>query len=211
MKILLCDDHPVVRNGLKNILSRLDDMDHVSEAHDAKEAFEQLKTYSFDIVVLDLSFLDIDGIMMVSKIRANYPLTRILVLTMHPMEMFAVAAIKAGALCYLTKDVETTELIRAIRAVAKGEQYIVPEVGDLFARLAKGGKGLARHLSLSTLEYETMIKTGVGKSISEIASETNSNYKTVSNALHSMMNKMGFEKKSEITPYCIKNKLLELD
>jgi DNA-binding NarL/FixJ family response regulator len=210
MKILLCDDHPVVRNGLKNILSRLDDMDHVSEAHDAKEAFEQLKTYSFDIVVLDLSLPDIDGIMMVSKIRANYPLTRILVLTMHPMEMFAVAAIKAGALCYLTKSVETTELIRAIRAVAKGEEYIVPEVGRLLAKLAKGEKIAALHLSLSKLEYDVMIKTALGKSVNEIASEINTNYKAVSSALHTMMDKMGFVKKSEITPYCIKNKLMDI-
>jgi two-component system invasion response regulator UvrY len=209
MKILLVDDHPIARNGLRNLLSQLQDIELIEEAKDAKEAFEKLKLHKFDVVVLDLSLPDMNGLDVLGQIKIKYPATHVLILSMHPPEKYAVTAINAGALSYLDKKADTAELIYAIRRVANGNDYITPEVGSLFARIAKGDTTLARHLSLSDLEFKVMIRFGNGKSLKEISHETAHNYKVISAALHDMMEKMEFKKKSDITPYCLKNKLLD--
>jgi DNA-binding NarL/FixJ family response regulator len=209
MKILLCDDHPVVRKGLKNVLSQLPDAELIDEANDGKEAFEKLKLNKFDVVVLDLSLPGMSGFDVLSKIKIKYPVTHVLILSMHPPEKYAIAAINAGALSYMDKKADTDELIEAIRKVAKGEEYITQEVGSLYARLAKGDTGLAPHNSLSKLEYKVLIRFSNGKTLTEISKETTIPYKSVSAALHRMMEKMRFTKKSEIIPYCIKNKLFD--
>jgi two-component system, NarL family, invasion response regulator UvrY len=209
MKILLCDDHPVVRNGLKNVFIQLPDTELIEEANNGIEALDKLSKHKFDVIVLDLSLPDINGIDLIERIKEKHPAVNVLILTQHAVELFAVQAINTGALCYLTKSVETSELIKAIRIVAKGKEYLIPEVGSLFKKMANGDKSIALHLSLSVLEYDVLIKFGSGKSRKEIAGETHSPYKAVSAALHDMMEKMGFKKKSEITPYCIKYKLIE--
>jgi two-component system invasion response regulator UvrY len=212
MKVLTCDDHIAVTTGIKNMLMQLKEVESVAEAKNSTEVIDLIKHEKFDVVILDLTLnhSEMSGMELLNYIKSKYPDTNVMIYTMHSVHLYALPAFRAGALSYLTKDGRPEELIAAVRSVAKGTQYINSETGSLLLRQANGEADIEPYNNLSNLEFKVLIHTGIGKSVQEIADENNSNYKTVSKALHDMMDKMGFKKKSEITPYCIRHKIFDL-
>jgi two-component system, NarL family, invasion response regulator UvrY len=211
MNLLICDDHPVIINGLRNILSNMQDVASVSGAKNSQEAITFLKQEKFNIAVIDLSLKDseMNGMELLSYIKRKYPETKVLIYTMQAAELAAMPAMRAGASGYLTKDAETDQVIEAIRTIRRGLDYVSEAVGRLLLQQVNEENKPADHNKLSTLEFQVLTKTGNGKTLQEIADETGHPYKSVSRALRDMMDKMGFKKKSEITPYCLKHNLMD--
>lgn len=212
IEILICDDHTAIREGLPKIINEYADMKVAAVAENAKQTLTLLEQRHIDVVILDLmlSETEMNGLELLARIKKNYPKTFVVVYTMHKVDPYAHLSITAGAKSFLTKRDRTEELIRAIRTIAKGMDYITHEVGSLLARIVKNDPELAHENILSQLEFQVLVKTGNGKSLEEIVDETRSNYKRVSEALHTMMDKMEFKKKSEITPYCKNHDLNDL-
>ncbi|NVN95482.1 MAG: response regulator transcription factor [Bacteroidetes bacterium] len=208
MKILICDDHKIVRDGLKQILQHLEGMNTFMEAGDGNEALALLKKDAYDIVLLDISLPGRSGLEILQSIKSLYPLTNVLMLSMHPEEQYAIRAIKLGASAYLTKDTASEELILAIRKVSEGGRYISQSLAENFAQFIDKDSQKQKHDLLSSREFEIMIKIANGKSLLEIANELFISNKTVSTYRSRIMEKMELSKNTELTRYCLENELI---
>jgi two-component system, NarL family, invasion response regulator UvrY len=207
MKILICDDHKIVRDGLRQILRQL----HVSvieEAGDGNEAMIRLRNGNFDIMLLDISLPDRNGLEVLQKVKANWPATNVLMLSMYPQEQYAIRALNLGASGYLTKDTASEELLLAVEKVAKGGKYISQELAENLAFHCNDEKTQQKHELLSVREFEVMIKLANGKSLKEIANDLFISNKTVSTYRSRIKEKMEFNKNTELTRYCIENNLI---
>ncbi len=208
MKILICDDHKIVRDGLRQILHQLSDVSVISEAGSGDELLEQLKNDNFNIVLLDISLPDKNGLEVLQSVKTKWPATNVLMLSMHPQEQYAKRALTLGASGYLTKDTASDELLIAVQRVSKGGKYISQSLAENLAiHLAKDNK-LQDHEILSGREFEIMIKLANGKSLQDIAAELFISNKTVSTYRSRIMEKMEFHKNTELTRYCIEKNLI---
>ena len=206
MNILICDDHTIIREGLRQILQKLPDVVNIKEAGSAKEAFVQLNDETFDIVLLDITLPDKNGLDTLQSIKAKYPSVKVLIVSMHPYEQYAIRALKLGASGYLRKDTSPNELLSAIRKIANGGIYVSESLAENMAMQLNNGN-LLKHEILSNREFEIMLRLSNGTSLQEIGDELFISNKTVSTYRSRLMKKMGFTKNTDLTKYCIENNL----
>lgn len=208
IRILIADDHTIMREGLKRILDGIDDIQVIGEAIDGHDTITKVRSESFDVLLLDLSMPGRSGVDLIHQIKDEFPKLPILILTMHEEEQYAVRAIRAGANGYLTKESAGTQLVTALRKVASGRPYISMEVAEQLAMSAMPASGDASHTSLSDREFEVFCHLAKGKSITEIGDMLHLSVKTVSTHKTRIMQKMGLNSISDLVQYAIAHHLL---
>lgn len=208
MKILICDDHKIVREGLRQILSQLTTVETIGEAATGSEAIEMLKKSLFSIVLLDISLPDKSGLEVLQSIKQKWPDLSVLMLSMHPQEQYAIRALKLGASGYLTKDTASEELLLALKKISGGGKYISNALAEGLAFNLEKDNYSMKHDLLSSREFEILIKIANGKSLQEIADELFISVKTVSTYRSRIMEKMELNRNTELTRYCLENKLI---
>lgn len=208
IRILVSDDHTVVREGVKQILAGLDDMVVEDEAENGQETLEKVTRGTCDMVLLDISMPGRSGLEILEDILNVRPKLPVLILSMHPEEQYAVRALRAGASGYLTKASAAQELIGAIRKVSRGGKYVTASLAEKLAIELDSKADKQRHEKLSNREYQVMLMLASGKSVSEIAGELCLSVKTVSTYRTRVMDKMRMKKNAELTFYAMNNHLL---
>lgn len=209
IRIVLADDHAIVREGLKQILAAQGDFEVVAEASDGHEVMKRVREDDFDVLVLDMSMPGKSGVELIKQVRAAKPKLRILVLTMHEEHQYAVRAIRAGASGYLTKEGASAQLVAAIRKVAGGGAFISAEVAEQLALNAMPGAQGPLHASLSDREFQIFRMIAEGKSVSDIAERLNLSVKTVSTHKSNILQKMNMETAGEVIRYALAHRLVE--
>lgn len=207
--MLVADDHPVVRQGIKQILAGTSDLVAAAEAADAGETLEAASTGLCDAVLLDLAMPGADGLDLIKALRERRPSLPILVLSMYPEEQFAVRALRAGASGYLSKCSTRADLVAALRSVRGGGKYISPGVAEELARAAGVGRSALPHESLSDREYQVLRAMASGRALAEIASELSLSVKTVSTYRSRLMEKMKMRTNAQLTSYAFRHHLVE--
>jgi two-component system invasion response regulator UvrY len=209
MKILIADDHAIVREGVKLIVKTLPEVRQIDEAADGKEALTKMIKNRYDLAILDISMPEITGLDLLQQLKLHNIPTRILMLSFHPQEQYAVRAFKLGASGYLSKDSAFDELAMAIRKIAAGGKYVSAAFAEklLFNEVSSTNQQL--HESLSEREFQVMIMLAKGKSVAEIATEIFISDKTVATYRSRIMEKMQMKKNAEVTIYALRNKLIE--
>ena len=209
IRVLLADDHAIVRTGLREILESTSDIEVAAEAANGTEALNAVRAGEFDIAVLDLSMPGRSGIELIKLIRDERPKLRMLVLTMHSEEQYAVRALRAGASGYLTKESAADELVAAVRRIASGGAYISPETAQrLVLDTSEPGAELP-HTRLSNREYEVFRMIVAGKSVTDIGAALNLSVKTISTHKARILDKMGFASQAELVRYAVEHRLLD--
>ncbi|MEO8838347.1 MAG: response regulator transcription factor [Herbaspirillum sp.] len=208
IRVMVADDHAIMREGLKRILSDTDEIKVVGEAVDGFETLSQVRKGGFDLLLLDLSMPGRSGIELVRQIRQEAPKLPVLVLTMHEEEQYAVRSIRAGANGYLTKESAGTQLIGAIRKVAAGRPYISTEVAEQLALNAMPLQQTLPHEQLSDREFEVFALLVAGKSVSDIALDLHLSAKTISTHKARILQKMAMMSISELVQYAVAHRLL---
>jgi DNA-binding NarL/FixJ family response regulator len=207
IRLVIADDHAIVREGLKRIVALANDMKVVGEAADGTEVMQRVRESDFDVLVLDLSMPGRSGIELIKLVHAEKAKLRILVLSMHPELQYAVRAIKAGANGYLTKESAPFQLLHALRRIASGGAFISAEVAEQLALGAMPGGVSATHETLSDREFEVFSLIVAGNSVTNIAARLNLSVKTISTHKTNLMHKMGLKNQSELIRYAIKNEV----
>jgi len=208
IRIVIADDHTIMREGLKRIFDGIDDISVVGEAIDSSSTLKKVKEGGFDVLLLDLSMPGRNGIELIRLIKQESPKLSILILTMFEEEQYAVRAIRAGALGYLTKESAETQLVNAIRRIASGRPYISAEVAEQLALNINSLESKPAHTLLSNREFEVFMLLASGKTITEIASKLHLSVKTISTHKVRILNKMQMNTLSEIVQYAIQHNLL---
>lgn len=208
IRLLIADDHTIMREGLKRILEGISDISVVAEAVDGYETLAQVRKGGFDQLLLDLSMPGRNGVDLIRQIRHEAPKLPILVLTMHDEEQYAVRTIRAGAQGYLTKESAALQLVTAIRKVASGRPYITLEVAEQLALNVMAPNDSVPHKRLSDREFEIFTMLVSGKSITEIAEPLHLSVKTVSTHKTNILRKMSMSTMSEMVQYAVKNHLI---
>ncbi len=208
IKILMVDDHIIVREGLKQILAEEMDFRVVDEAGDGQETMEKFRQNSYDIVLLDISLPGRDGLEVLKEIKQISPKTEVLILSMHPEEQYAIRALRAGAAGYLTKKSATTEIVSAIRAVSSGKKYVSASLAQRLAQEVEVNRDRPMHETLSDREFQVMCMLAAGQTVSEIAEELLLSMQSISTYRSRILQKMHMSKNAELTQYAIRNDLL---
>ncbi len=208
-RILVADDHTLVREGLKQILSATPDLVVAAEAVDGDEALAKVRAGEFDLALLDMSMPGLSGIDLIKRLKLEKPKMRILVLSMHGEQQYAVRAYKAGASGYLTKDSASAQLVAAIRKIAAGGVYISPAAAEQLAIGAMGSPGDLPHRALSDREFEVFRMIVAGTSITEIGEALHLSVKTVSTHKTRILQKMAMTGTAELVRYAVEHKLLD--
>jgi two-component system invasion response regulator UvrY len=208
IRVLIADDHPVVRRGLRRILEDEAGMEVTGEAENAQETLDLASDKECDVLVLDIEMPGRSGLDVLKELKKRQPKLPVLVLSIHPEEQFAVRVLRAGAVGYLTKESAPEELIKAIRAVQGGGKYISASVAEELANELERPAGKAPHETLSDREFEVLQMIASGKSVSQIAKELSFSVKTISTYRARILAKMGMKTNAELTHYAIENKLV---
>jgi two-component system invasion response regulator UvrY len=208
IKVLIADDHPVVRKGLKTILRDAPEIKADDEASDGLEVMDCIRKEEYDVLLLDLSMPNLDGLEAIGRIKAEKPELAILVISMNPEEIFGMRALKLGASGYLSKDSAPEQLITAIRRVAAGKVFISQTLAEMLALNVSKGSPQLPHEMLSDREYQIMIMLAKGKSLKQIGSELSLSVKTVSTHRTHILQKLKMENNAQIVTYSLQNKLL---
>ncbi len=208
-KILIADDHVLVREGLKKVLTEENDLEVKSEAASGDEVLSIISKQKFDIILLDISMPGKSGLDILKAIKEIQPNIKILILSMHPEERFAVRALKLGASGYLTKQSAPEELVNAIRKLLNGGSYISSVLADKLAEEVKNGSKDNIHEKLSNREFEVFRLIATGKTVSQIAEHLSLSIPTVSTYRARILDKMDMKTNAEITYYAIHNGLVE--
>lgn len=208
MKILICEDHKIVRDGLREILQQIEGIMLIEEAKDANDALIMLRSAVFDVMLLDISLPDKNGLEVLKIVKEKWPLTNVLILSMFPQEQYALRALKLGASGYLTKNTASSELLIAVKIVSGGGKYISQDFAESFSTNIDKNAVRQKHEVLSEREFAIMINLANGKSLLDIANELFISVKTVSTYRTRLMGKMELTKNTELTKYCIENNLI---
>lgn len=208
LKILIADDHSIVREGLKQVLADTQDMAVTDEAGGAEEALKKAIEGDFDVVVLDISMPGRGGLDVLKQIKSQKPKLPVLVLSMYPEEQYALRVLKAGAAGYLTKESAPDELIEAIRKVSKGMKYVSSNLAEEIAFALDADADRPIQETLSDREFQVLCLIASGKTAREIAEELSLSVKTVSTYRSRILEKMRMKSNAELTHYAIKNKLV---
>jgi DNA-binding NarL/FixJ family response regulator len=209
IRIVVADDHTIVREGLKQLLSGAGDLAVVGEAQNGHKVLERARALDFDVLLLDMSMPGKSGIELIKQVRAEKPKLRVLVLSMHEEVQYAVRAIKAGASGYLTKESATAQLVSAIRKVASGSAFITESVAQQLALGAMPQSDGPPHGALSDREFQVFRELVSGKTVSDIAAQLNLSVKTVSTHKARIMEKMNMNNSAELIRYAIHHRLVD--
>jgi len=209
MKILITDDHAVLRRGLKQILEDGFGKIQFGEAANASEAIAAVTSDNWDLVVLDITMPGRSGLDALKEIKALKPQTRVIVLSVHSEDQFAVRVLKAGASGFLNKDSAPEELVKAVRKVLAGGRYVSASLAEKLAVHLDHPNDQLPHQQLSDREFQVLRMIGSGKTVSEIAEELSLSVKTVSTYRARILEKMGLHTNAELTRYAFENKLVE--
>lgn len=209
IRIGIADDHTIVREGLKQLLGAEKDLTICGEARNAAEVLELIRAMVLDVLILDMSMPGRSGIELIRQVRVECPKLRILVLSMHEEEQYAVRAMKAGASGYLTKESASSQLVQAIRKIAVGGAFITPAVAEQLALGLMSQNDEPSHTSLSDREFQVFRMIAAGLSVSEIAAELNLSVKTISTHKARLMLKMNLGNNTELLRYAIAHNLID--
>lgn len=209
IKVLIADDHAIVRQGLKQILAETLDMTVAGEADNGTDALRKIREGEWDVVLLDVNMPGKNGIDTLKQIREECPRLPVLMLSMYPEDQYAVRLIKAGAAGYMTKETAPELLVDAIRRVASGKKYLSPAVAELLADELDSGTQGQPHELLSDREYQVLLAIASGKTVSEIAEIMVLSAKTISTYRTRILEKMRMKTSAELTHYAIKNGLVD--
>lgn len=209
IRVYITDDHAIVRQGLKQIIADTRDIAFAGEADTGAGAVQGVKDTPCDVLLLDISLPDRNGIEVLKQIKREHPKLPVLMLSMHMEREFAIRALKAGAAGYLTKQSAPMQLVAAIRHVSAGRKYLTPSIAEEVANALAGSDEQSPHEALSDREYQTMCLIAAGKSLSDIASELVISPKTVSVYRARVLEKLNLKNNSDITRYAIRNQLVE--
>ncbi|MFC5475972.1 response regulator [Paraherbaspirillum soli] len=209
IRVLIADDHRIVRRGLHHILTASPGITVIGEASDYGGITEILREQPCDVLLLDISMPGKDGIEILHLLKKREPMLRIMVLSSHGPEQFAVRALKAGAASYLTKDGAPDELVEAVRVVARGRKYITEGLAESLANHVIVEDELMPHQQLSNREFQTVRMIAAGRTRTEIATSLSISPKTVSVYRSRVFEKMGVRTNAQLTQYAIKHGLVE--
>lgn len=209
MHILIVDDHAIVREGLKQILSDDSALVVSGEADTAAEALRLARNQEFDLVLLDISLPDRNGLELLGLLKKAHPKLHVLMLSMYRETQYAVRAIKSGACGYLNKQSAPDQLLSAIRQVVTGRKYITPSVAEALAAEISMGNDSLPHETLSNREFQTLCLLASGKPVSAIADKLSLSVKTVSMYRTRLLEKMQMKNNAELTHYAIRHGLVE--
>ncbi len=209
IRILITDDHPIVREGLSIILGTYQDMTVVGEAANGIEALHMIPLCNPDVALVDISMPGMSGIELISRIRAEHPQLPMLVLSMHQEEQFAVRALKLGASGYLTKDCAPEQLAEAIRKVVEGGRYITPGVADALASSIMPAQAETPHQTLSNREFQIFRMLAGGQSVNDVAHALSLSANTVSTHKRRLMDKLGIDNNAGLVRYAVSHQLIE--
>lgn len=203
IRLLIADDHALMREALKQLFTILPDVELVGEAINGTQVFEQLRDGNIDLLLLDMSMPGICGEDLIARIRAEYAELRILILSMHNKPQFAARALKAGANGYMTKDGDPDTLLAAIRQVAAGGRFLDAAIAESMALESSGLDDKPHHNCLSNREFQVLQMLSAGRSVNEIAELLAISNKTVSTHKARMIEKMGFSSSTDLVRYAI--------
>lgn len=210
IRILIADDHDILRAGLKHILQDSGDIVVAGEASDGYQVLSQVRAEKWDAIVLDLSMPGKSGIELIKQIKGEFPRLPILILSMHKEDLYAVRALKAGASGYLCKDSAETLLVQAIRKVAAGGLFIDQAVAEKLAvEMLTGATGGAPHSRLTDREYQIFLLVARGHGVTDISRQLNLSVKTVSTHKTRILEKMELANTAELIHYAIRHELVD--
>jgi len=209
IRVLVADDHAIVREGLKQILARTGDLVAGGEARDAHEVMRLVREGNWDVLLMDMSMPGRSGIDLIKQVKSERPKLPILVLSMHQEHQYAVRAIRAGASGYLNKDSASELLVAAIRKIVSGGMFVSETAGELLARDTKRGADVPPHTLLSDREFQVFSMIVQGKTVTDIASELMLSVKTVSTHKTHVLEKMKLSNQAELVRYAIAHELLD--
>ena len=208
IRIAIADDHPIVREGLRRIASEGAGISVTGEASSAAELFRLLAVAAVDVVLLDVSMPGSTLIETLKELRERHRSAKVLVLSVHPEDQWAVRALRAGAAGYLTKDHSPEQLVDAIRRVARGGKYVSAALAERLADLVDTSGTKAPHERLSNREFEVLRALGSGMAIKEVAQQLNLSAKTISTYRTRLLEKMGLRSRADLVRYVVEHQLL---
>jgi len=208
-RVLIADDHAVVRAGLRQFLLTDSTVTVVGEAASGNETLDMLRRDEWDLVLLDIHMPDRSGLDILRHIQTGHPEVRVLVMSGLPEQQYAVNVLRAGASGYLPKDSAPEELMKAVRTVLSGRRYVSASLAELLLADLDGGADKPLHAKLSTREFQIFCKLAIGRGVSDIANELSLSVKTVSTYRSRILEKMSFTANADITSYALRNGLIQ--
>ncbi|WP_295643849.1 response regulator transcription factor [uncultured Methylibium sp.] len=208
IRVILCDDHALIRRGIRDTLADAQDIEVVGEAGDYGELRSLLRDHSCDVLVLDINLPGRSGLDVLHVLKEEGSTLRVLVVSMYPEDQYAIRALRAGAYGYVNKGSDTKMLVEAVRSVAKGRKYITPEIAQMLAESLSHPTAEVAHEKLSDRELQTLVLIASGKRLSDIAAELTLSPKTVSVYRARVLEKLALSNNSELTVYAIRNGLV---
>ena len=208
IRVLIVDDHAILRRGLKALLADEFHGAAFGEASDARQALEQLQKKEWDVALLDITLPGKNGLDLLKELKVARPKLPVLVLSAHPEDQFALRALKAGAAGYMTKESAPEELAKAVRKILAGGRYVSPALAEKLALTVGQDSTRTPHETLSDREYEVMCRIASGKTVTEIAGELSLSAKTISTYRTRVLEKLDVKNSAEIVQYAIRNGLV---
>lgn len=208
IRVLVADDHAVVRRGLRQILTETTDIDFAGEATSPEEAMAVLRKGRFDVAVVDINLRGGSGLELLGSLRREMPGLPVLILTMYSDEQYAVRALKSGAAGFLTKESAPEELVSAVRKLASGGRYVSVELAEKLASFVAGEGERPPHEKLSNREFEVLKMIASGKTVGEIGRELSLSVKTISTHRTRILEKMQMRTNAELTTYAVRRGLV---
>jgi len=209
IRILIADDHTIVREGLKQILAETPDMVAADEASNGQDVLDKVWKNDYDVVLLDISMPGRSGLDILKQLKSDRPKLQVLILSMYSEEQYAMRALRAGASGYMTKESAPDELIEAIRKVAQGRKYVSPSLAEKLAISLEVGEEKPPHETLSDREYQVMCMIASGKTVKEIAEELSLSVKTISTYRTRILEKLRLKTNAAVVHYAVQNRLVE--
>jgi two-component system, NarL family, invasion response regulator UvrY len=209
LDIIVCDDHPVVRQGLARIIQNGLDVARIREADNGPMLFEMLREHVSDLVLLDVTLPGRSGLEVLRQLKLERPRVPVLVLSVHPAEQYAVRALRAGASGYLTKDLAAEELVTAVRHVSRGQRYLTPAVAERLADALEKPVDRQPHEELSDREFQVLGLLGSGKTVRQIADELCLSYNTISTYRSRILSKLALDTDAQLVRYALQHGLTE--
>lgn len=208
-RVLLADDHQIVRNGLRQLINAEPDLEVIAEASTSAETLTQLRQTEVDVLLLDISMPDRDGMDTLRLLRSHRTDLPVLIISAYAEEQYALNMLRAGANGYIRKDADVDDILAAIRTVLRGRRYVSDTVADLLTQRLNGDADAPAHQQLSEREFQVLHKLATGKSVTEIADELFISVKSVSTYRSRLLTKLNLKSNAELTYYALKNGLIE--